>query len=124
MSVPVFDQRAAADFFSETFELAQYYTPDWGLPDDVDDVTSGAVAQDFGLVLLELFSLLGQNLARVVNAIPVSTIVIRLAAPPGANSAPSPIIRQWEKARSTRSVTSPANVGAERPLCHKDCISQ
>ena len=71
MSVPVFDQRAAADFFSETFELAQYYTPDWGLPDDVDDVTSGAVAQDFGLVLLELFSLLGQDLASVVNAIPV-----------------------------------------------------
>lgn len=71
MSVPVFDQRAAADFFSETFELARYYTPDWGLPDDVDGATSGAVAQDFGLVLLELFSLLGQDLASVVNAIPV-----------------------------------------------------
>jgi hypothetical protein len=69
MSVPIFDPRAAATFFTDALALARLYCPQWALPDD-DDVTPAAIARDPGLVLLELFSLLGQDLASVLNAIP------------------------------------------------------
>lgn len=70
MSVPVFDQRTASAFFDDALALARLYNPQWGVP-DADAVTAEAVAQDPGLALLKLFSLLGQDLASVVNAIPV-----------------------------------------------------
>jgi hypothetical protein len=70
MSVPVFDQRTAADFFDEALALAKLYSPQWGVP-DADALTADAIAQDPGLALLKLFSLLGQDLASVINAIPV-----------------------------------------------------
>jgi hypothetical protein len=70
MSVPIFDQRTAAQFFDDALALAKLYSPQWGVP-DADEVTPEAIAQDPGLVLLKLFSLLGQDLANVVNAIPV-----------------------------------------------------
>lgn len=70
MSVPIFDLRTAATFFSDALALARLYCPQWALPEDDDGVTPTAIAQDPGLVLLELFSLLGQDLASVLNAIP------------------------------------------------------
>lgn len=70
MSVPIFDQRTAAEFFDDALALAKLYSPQWGVP-DADEVTAEAIAQDPGLVLLKLFSLLGQDLANVVNAIPI-----------------------------------------------------
>jgi hypothetical protein len=70
MSVPVFDQRTAAAFFDEALALAKLYSPQWGVP-DADAVTADAIAQDPGLALLKLFALLGQDLASVINAIPV-----------------------------------------------------
>lgn len=70
MSVPIFDQRTAAAFFDEALALAKLYSPQWGVP-DADAVTADAIAQDPGLALLKLFSLLGQDLASVINAIPV-----------------------------------------------------
>lgn len=70
MSVPVFDQRNAAAIFADALALAKLYSPQWGLPDG-EAVTPDAIAQDPGLVLLKLFSLLGQDLASVINAIPV-----------------------------------------------------
>jgi hypothetical protein len=70
MSAPVFDPRTAATFFTDALALARLYCPQWSIPDDVD-VTADAIAQDPGLVLLKLFSLLGQDLASVLNAIPV-----------------------------------------------------
>jgi len=69
MSVPVFDQRTAMAFFDDGLALARLYSPQWGVP-NVDAVTAEAIAQDPGLALLKLFSLLGQDLASVVNAIP------------------------------------------------------
>ncbi|TAM54761.1 MAG: hypothetical protein EPN57_04465 [Paraburkholderia sp.] len=70
MSVPVFDQRTAAAFFEDALALARLYNPQWGVP-DAGAMTADAIAQDPGLALLKLFSLLGQDLASVVNAIPV-----------------------------------------------------
>jgi len=71
MSVPIFDPRTAATFFTDALALARLYCPQWSLPEDDSGVTPDAVAQDPGLVLLELFSLLGQDLASVLNAIPM-----------------------------------------------------
>ncbi|WP_206952571.1 baseplate J/gp47 family protein [Trinickia acidisoli] len=70
MSAPIFDQRTAATFFADAIALAKLYCPQWGLPAD-DALTANAIAQDPGLVLLQLFSLLGQDLANVQNAIPM-----------------------------------------------------
>lgn len=70
MSAPVFDPRTAATFFTDALALARLYCPQWSIPEDID-ITADAIAQDPGLVLLKLFSLLGQDLASVLNAIPV-----------------------------------------------------
>ncbi|GLU34892.1 hypothetical protein WKR88_26035 [Trinickia caryophylli] len=70
MSTPIFDQRTASAYFADALALARMYCPEWGLPDD-DGINVDAVAQDPGLVLLKLFSLLGQGLANVQNAIPM-----------------------------------------------------
>lgn len=70
MAAPVFDQRNASEFFVDALALARLYCSRWALPDN-GAVTPEAIAQDPGLALLRLFSLLGQDLANVLNAIPV-----------------------------------------------------
>lgn len=70
MSVPIFDPRTAPVFFENALALAAQYCQQWGLPDE-GALTADAIAQDPGLVLLKLFSLLGQDLANVRNAMPV-----------------------------------------------------
>lgn len=70
MSTPIFDQRTASAYFADALALARLYCPQWDVPDD-DAINADAVAQDPGLVLLKLFSLLGQGLANVQNAIPM-----------------------------------------------------
>ena len=69
MTSPIFDQRTAATYFTDAVALARLYCPDWGLPVD-DATTPDAVAQDPGLALLKLFSLIGQDLAQILDAIP------------------------------------------------------
>lgn len=69
MPSPIIDQRTAATYFANAVELARLYCPEWGLPDD-DALTADAIAQDPGLALLKLFSLIGQDLAQILNAIP------------------------------------------------------
>jgi hypothetical protein len=69
MTFPTFDSRTASAYFADAVELARRYCPQWELPQD-DALTADAVAQDPGLALLKLFSLLGQDLANVVNGIP------------------------------------------------------
>ena len=69
MNFPIFDSRNAPAYFADAVKLARRYCPQWALPQD-DALTADAVAQDPGLALLKLFSLLGQDLANVVNGIP------------------------------------------------------
>ena len=69
MTPPIFDQRTAAAYFANAVALARRYCPEWGLPDD-DALTADAIAQDPGLALLKLFSLMGQDLGQILNAIP------------------------------------------------------
>lgn len=69
MSFPIFDSRTASTYFADAVELARRYCPQWELPPD-DPLTPDAIAQDPGLALLKLFSLLGQDLANVVNGVP------------------------------------------------------
>lgn len=69
MSIPVFDARTAATYFADALALARQYCPQWGLPDD-EAATAESIAQDPGLALLKLFSLLVQDLANIQNAIP------------------------------------------------------
>jgi hypothetical protein len=69
MTFPIFDSRTASDYFADAVELARRYCPQWELPQG-DALTADAIAQDPGLALLKLFSLLGQDLANVVNGVP------------------------------------------------------
>lgn len=72
MSTPVLDSRTAPQFFDDAVELARAYCPDWAQywPQSLDATDTADIAQDPGLVLFQLFSLLAQYVADVENALP------------------------------------------------------
>lgn len=70
MASPILDPRSADDIYQQALVLAKAYCPEWS-GDWPATLDAAAVDQDPGLVLLNLFSLLGKYLVDIENQVPV-----------------------------------------------------